>query len=58
MDQPFQMLVSSIDYNEFVGRIAIGRIERGAIKQNQEIAVSQLPRPRRRPQEGQGHRAV
>ena len=37
--QPFQMLVSSIDYNEFVGRIAIGRIERGAIKQNQEIAV-------------------
>ena len=33
------MLVSSIDYNEFVGRIAIGRIERGTIKQNQEIAV-------------------
>ena len=39
VDQPFQMLVSSIDYNEFVGRIAIGRIERGTIKQNQEIAV-------------------
>ena len=39
VEQPFQMLVSSIDYNEFVGRIAIGRIERGAIKQNQEIAV-------------------
>ena len=36
---PFQMLVSSIDYNEFVGRIAIGRIERGTVKQNQEIAV-------------------
>ena len=36
---PFQMLVSSIDYNEFVGRIAIGRIERGSIRQNQEIAV-------------------
>ena len=36
---PFQMLVSSIDYNEFVGRIAIGRIERGTLKQNQEIAV-------------------
>ncbi|MCD8191968.1 MAG: translational GTPase TypA [Oscillospiraceae bacterium] len=36
---PFQMLVSSIDYNEFVGRIAIGRIERGTINQNQEIAV-------------------
>jgi len=37
--KPFQMLVSSIDYNEFVGRIAIGRIERGSIQQNQEIAV-------------------
>ena len=36
---PFQMLVSSIDYNEFVGRIAIGRIERGTLKQNQEIVV-------------------
>ncbi len=39
LEAPFQMLVSSIDYNEFVGRIAIGRIERGVIKQNQEIAV-------------------
>ena len=38
-DKPFQMLVSSIDYNEFVGRIAIGRIEQGTIKQNQEITV-------------------
>ena len=36
---PFQMLVSSIDYNEFVGRITVGRIERGTVKQNQEIAV-------------------
>ena len=39
LDAPFQMLVSSIDYNEFVGRIAIGRIERGRIKQTQEIQV-------------------
>ena len=38
-DAPFQMLVSSIDYNEYVGRIAIGRIERGRIKQNEEIEV-------------------
>ncbi len=38
-EAPFQMLVSSIDYSEFVGRIAIGRIERGTIKQNQEIVV-------------------
>jgi len=38
-DKPFQMLVSSIDYNDFVGRIAIGRIEQGTLKQNQEISV-------------------
>ena len=45
VDQPFQMLVSSIDYNEFVGRIAIGRIERGALKQNDEIAVCNFHAP-------------
>ena len=39
VEEPFQMLVSSIDYNEYVGRIAIGRIERGTIRQNQEIVV-------------------
>ncbi len=42
---PFQMLVSSIDYNEFVGRIAIGRIERGTIRLNQEIAVCNYHTP-------------
>jgi GTP-binding protein len=36
---PLQMLVSSVDYNDYVGRIAIGRIERGVIRQNQEITV-------------------
>ena len=39
-DAPFRMLVSSIDYNEYVGRIAIGRIERGIVNQNGEIYVS------------------
>lgn len=34
-----QLLVSSIDYNEYVGRIGVGRIERGSIKQNQEVIV-------------------
>ena len=38
-DAPFQMLVSSIDYNEYVGRIAIGRIERGTLKVNQDVMV-------------------
>lgn len=37
MDGPFQMLVSSIDYNEYVGRIGIGRIERGSIAVNREV---------------------
>ena len=45
VDAPFQMLVSSIDYNEFVGRIAIGRIERGVIRQNEEIAVCNYHQP-------------
>ncbi len=44
-EAPFQMLVSSIDYNEFVGRIAVGRIERGVVKQNQEIAVCNYHTP-------------
>ena len=44
-EAPFQMLVSSIDYNEFVGRIAIGRIERGTLKQNQEITVCNYHNP-------------
>lgn len=34
-----QVLVSSIDYNDYVGRIAVGRVERGVIKQNQEVVV-------------------
>lgn len=37
MDAPFQMLVSSIDYNEYVGRIGIGRVERGKVSVNQEV---------------------
>ena len=45
LDAPFQMLVSSLDYNEYVGRIAIGRIERGVVRQNQEIEVCNYHRP-------------
>ena len=36
---PLQLLVSSIDYNEYVGRIAVGRIERGTIKVNREVTI-------------------
>ena len=38
-DGPTQMLVSSIDYNEYVGRVCIGKIERGGMVKNQEIKI-------------------
>jgi len=38
-DAPFKMLISSIDWNDYVGRIAVGRVEQGTIKTNQEIAL-------------------
>ncbi len=38
-EAPLQLLVSSIDYNEYVGRIAIGRVERGTIRVGQEVSV-------------------
>ena len=44
-DEELQMLVSSIDYNEYVGRIGIGRIERGVIKQNQDVTICNYHTP-------------
>ncbi|MBO4219863.1 MAG: translational GTPase TypA [Clostridia bacterium] len=44
-DQPLQLLVSSIDYNDYVGRIGIGRIDRGTIRQNQEVMISNFHNP-------------
>ncbi len=38
-NEPLQMLISSIDYNDYVGRIGIGRIVRGNIKVNQPVTV-------------------
>ncbi len=38
-DGDTQVLVSSIDYNEYVGRIGIGRVERGTLKANQEVMI-------------------
>lgn len=42
---PLQVLVSSIDYNDYVGRIAIGRVERGVMRVNQEVAVCNYHSP-------------
>lgn len=39
LDKPLQLLVSNIDYDEYVGRIAIGRIDRGSIKSGQQSVV-------------------
>jgi len=36
---PMQLLVSSIDYNDYVGRIGIGRIERGTAVANQDVVI-------------------
>ncbi len=38
-EEDLQILVSSIDYNDYVGRIGIGRIERGTIRQNQDVMI-------------------
>lgn len=37
-----QVLISTIDYNEYVGRIGIGKVERGSIKTNQEAVMVNL----------------
>ncbi|MBE6564380.1 MAG: translational GTPase TypA [Ruminococcaceae bacterium] len=44
-DTPLQMLVSSIDYNDYVGRIGIGRVENGVIKQGQEVYIKNFHSP-------------
>ncbi len=44
-DKPLQALVSSIDYNEYVGRIGIGRVENGVISVGSEVAVCNYHTP-------------
>lgn len=44
-DAPLQLLVSSIDYNDYVGRIGIGRIERGTAKIGDEAVVVNYHNP-------------
>ncbi|MDY3971731.1 MAG: translational GTPase TypA [Clostridia bacterium] len=38
-DAPFQMLVSNIDYDEYTGRIAVGKIERGKVSVNMPLSI-------------------
>ena len=44
-DAPLQLMVSSIDYNDYVGRIAVGRITRGTIHTGQEVTVCDYHNP-------------
>ena len=38
-EAPLQLLISTIDYNEYVGRIGVGKIDNGTIKVNQEVLL-------------------
>ncbi|MBQ8216225.1 MAG: translational GTPase TypA [Clostridia bacterium] len=44
-EKPLQMLVSSIDYNEYVGRIGIGRVENGSIAVGDSVALCNYHTP-------------
>ncbi|MEG1436855.1 MAG: translational GTPase TypA, partial [Oscillospiraceae bacterium] len=39
LDKPLQILFSSLDYDDYVGRIGIGRVERGEVKQGQQVVL-------------------
>ena len=52
VDGPAKVLVSSIDYNDYVGRVGIGRVERGVLRTGQELAVTNAARPDDMPYKG------
>lgn len=39
IEGPMQMLVSNIDYDDYVGRIAVGRVERGVVKAGMPVSI-------------------
>jgi GTP-binding protein len=42
---PFQMLISTLDYSSYLGRMGIGRIERGSVRVGDEVALLRLGEP-------------
>ena len=40
LDGPFQMQISALDYNSYVGGIGLGRIKRGSVRPGQQISVA------------------
>lgn len=49
VEEPLQFLVTLMDYNEYLGRIAIGRVNRGVIRQGQPVAVMTRDGGKKRP---------
>lgn len=47
IDAPLQVLISTIDFNEYTGRIGIGKIDRGTIKGNQDAVIVNMLHPGR-----------
>ena len=47
-DASTQVLISTIDYNEYVGRIGVGKVDNGVVKVNQEVVVVNHHEPERR----------
>ena len=45
VDGPFQMLISTLDFSTFVGRMGIGRVERGKVRVGQEVALLPIGEP-------------
>lgn len=45
---PLQVLISTIDYNDYVGRIGVGKIERGKIQANQEAVIVNILDPEKK----------
>jgi GTP-binding protein len=48
LDEPLQILVSTVDYNDYVGRIAIGKVERGSIQTGQDALLCNVNGEQRR----------
>ena len=44
-DSPFQMLISTIDYSPYLGRLGIGRIERGTVRVGDQVALLPMDLP-------------
>ncbi len=47
-EAPLQILVTTIDYNDYVGRIGIGKVENGTVKVNQDVTIVNIHDPEKR----------